>query len=150
MVCITVSSLTSVQSQVRGRGGKSEGEVVCIIVLSPTSVQSQVRGRGGMYNSFVSYKVKCLLPQCKVKSEGEVVCITVSSPTSVKVKSEGEVVCITVSSLTLKVKSEGEVVCITVLSLTLVQSEVRGRGGMYNSFVSYLSTKSSQRERWYV
>ena len=67
-----------------------------------------------------------------MKSEGEVVCITVSSPTSVKVK------------------SEGEVVCITVLSLTSVQSQVRGRGGMYNSFVPYLSTKSSQRERWYV
>ena len=63
-------------------------------------------------------------------------------------------VCITVSSATAvpqyKVKSEGEVVCITVSSLTSVQSEVRGRGGMYNSFVSYRSTKSSQRERWYV
>ena len=67
MVCITVSSPTSVQSQVRARGGmynsfvsylstkSSEGEVVCITVSSPTSVQSQVRGRSGMYNSFVSY-----------------------------------------------------------------------------------------------
>ena len=100
--------------------------MVCITVSSPTSVQSQVRARGGMYNSFVSYlitkssqrerwyvKQSRLLPHCKVKSEGEVVCITVSS-------------------------------------LTSVQSQVRGRGGMYNSFVSYLSAKSSQRERCYV
>ena len=67
MVCITVSSLTLVQSQVRGRGGmhnsfvfylsakSSQREMVCITVSSPTSVQSQVRGRGGMYNSFVSF-----------------------------------------------------------------------------------------------
>ena len=63
------------------------------------------------------------------------VCITDSSPTTV---------------LQYKVKSEGEVVCITVSSPASVQSQVRGRGGMYNSFVSYLSTKSSLKERWYV